>query len=98
MRVDKSNCKEITKVPNIKSAKKRVLVNQKKNEQNKMIKNEVKTAIKKVEALVKEGKIEDAKALIPATFAVIDSACSKGIFHKNNAANKKAKLSKKVNA
>ena len=66
MRVDKSKCKEITKVPNIKSAKKRVLVNQKKNEQNKMIKNEVKTAIKKVDLLVKEGKLDDAKALLPA--------------------------------
>ena len=61
MRVDKSKCKEITKVPNIKSAKKRVLVNQKKNEQNKMIKNEVKTAIKKIDLLVKEGKLDDAK-------------------------------------
>ena len=97
MRVDKSKCKEITKVPNIKSAKKRVLVNQKKNEQNKMIKNEVKTAIKKIDLLVKEGKLDDAKALLPATFSIIDSACSKGVFHKNNASNKKAKLSKKVN-
>jgi len=85
-------------VPNIKSAKKRVLVNQKKNEQNKMIKTAVKTAVKKVDLLVKEGKIDEAKAFLPEAFSIIDSACSKGILHKNNASNKKAKLSKKVNA
>jgi small subunit ribosomal protein S20 len=85
-------------MPNIKSAKKRVLVNQKKNEQNKMIKTAVKTAVKKVDLLVKEGKIDEAKAFLPEAFSIIDSACSKGILHKNNASNKKAKLSKKVNA
>ena len=85
-------------MPNIKSAKKRVLVNQKKNDQNKMIKTAVKTAIKKVDLLVKEGKVDEAKAFIPEAYAIIDSACSKGILHKNNASNKKAKIAKKVNA
>jgi len=84
-------------VPNIKSAKKRVLVNNTKKEENKMIKSQIKTEIKKIEALVKENKIEEAKAQLSVAFKVIDSACSKGILHKNNAANKKAKLSKKVN-
>ena len=84
-------------MPNIKSAKKRVLVNEKKNEENKMIKSSVKTAMKKIEALIKEGKIEEAKALLPETFKVIDSACSKGVIHKNNAANKNAKIAKKLN-
>ena len=83
-------------MPNIKSAKKRVLVNEKKNEENKMIKSSVKTAMKKIEALIKEGKIEEAKVLLPETFKVID-ACSKGVIHKNNAANKKAKIAKKLN-
>ena len=45
---------------NIKSAKKRVLVNDKKTEQNKMIRSAVKTQIKKIDLLVKEGKIEEA--------------------------------------
>ncbi len=85
-------------MPNIKSAKKRVLVNQKKNDQNKMIKTAVKTAIKKVDLLVKEGKVDEAKAFLPEAYAIIDSACSKGILHKNNASNKKAKIAKKVNA
>ena len=82
---------------NIKSAKKRVLVSNKKAAQNKMIKNEVRTYVKKVELLVNEGKTEEAKLALNETFSVIDSAVSKGVLHRNNAANKKAKLSKKVN-
>ena len=69
----------------------------KKAAQNKMIKNEVRTYVKKVELLVNEGKTEEAKLALNETFSVIDSAVSKGVLHRNNAANKKAKLSKKVN-
>lgn len=83
-------------MPNIKSAKKRVIVNTKKTEQNKAIRSAFKTEIKKVEALIKEGKLEEAKAALPEAFKIIDSAASKNIIHDNNAAHKKAKLSKKV--
>lgn len=83
-------------MPNIKSAKKRVIVNNKKTEQNKIIRSAVKTDMKKIDTLVKEGKIEEAKAFLPEVFASIDSACSKNIFHANNASNKKAKLAKKI--
>ncbi len=83
-------------MPNIKSAKKRVLVNAKKTEQNKMIRSAVKTEIKKVDLLIKENNLEEAKAALSSAFAVIDSACAKNIYHKNNAANKKSKLAKKV--
>ena len=85
-------------MPNIKSAKKRVLVNEKKNEQNKAIRSAVKTEIKKIDALIKDNKLEEAKAALSNAFKAIDSACTKNIFHANNAANKKAKLSKKVDA
>ena len=85
-------------MPNIKSAKKRVLVNAKKTEQNKAIRSAVRTEIKKVDLLIKENKLEEAKAALSTAFSVIDSACSKNIFHANNAANKKAKLAKKVDA
>ena len=83
-------------MPNIKSAKKRVIVNQKKTEQNKNIRSEVKTAIKKIENLIKENKIAEAKSLLPETVALIDSASSKNIFHSNNASRKVANLSKKI--
>lgn len=85
-------------MPNIKSAKKRVLVIDKKTEQNKAIRSAYKTEIKKVENLIKEGKLEEAKVQLNSAFAKIDSACSKNIIHANNAANKKAKLAKKLDA
>jgi small subunit ribosomal protein S20 len=85
-------------MPNIKSAKKRVLVINKKTEQNKAIRSAVKTEIKKVDLLIKENKLEEAKVALSNAFAVIDSATSKNIFHANNASNKKAKLAKKVDA
>lgn len=83
-------------MPNIKSAKKRVLVNAKKTEQNKAIRSAVKTEMKKIDLLIKENKLEEAKASLAVAFKVIDSACSKNIFHANNASNKKAKLAKRV--
>lgn len=83
-------------MPNIKSAKKRVLVTQKKTLENKIIKSALKTQIKKFLAAVNAGDKELAEKLYPETVSAIDSAASKGILHKNNAANKKAKLSKKL--
>ena len=85
-------------MPNIKSAKKRVLVLEKKNTQNKMIRSEMKTAIKKFNAAIEAGDAAAAEKLLPATVSVIDSAASKGVIHKNNAANKKSSLAKSLNA
>ncbi len=85
-------------MPNIKSAKKRVLVNAKKTEQNKAIRSLVKTEMKKIDLLLKENKLEEAQAALSVAFATIDSACSKNIIHANNASNKKSKLAKKVDA
>ena len=85
-------------MPNIKSAKKRVLVNAKKTEQNKAIRSAVKTEMKKIDLLIKENKLEEAKASLAVAFKVIDSACSKNIFHANNASNKKAKLAKRIDS
>ena len=85
-------------MPNIKSAKKRVLVNAKKTEQNKMIRSAVKTEMKKIDLLIKENKLEEAKAALSNAFSVIDAACSKNIYHANNAANKKSKLAKRVDS
>ena len=82
---------------NIKSAKKRVLVNQKKADRNTMIKSAVKTEIKKVRTAIEAGnKEEAAKALLAATSA-IDKAESKGIIKKNTAARKVSRLALAVN-
>ena len=85
-------------MPNIKSAKKRVLVIEKKTAVNKAVKSALTTQIKKFLAAVTAGNKEEATKLYPETVSAIDSAASKGILHKNNAANKKAKLAKKLNA
>ena len=82
---------------NIKSAKKRILVTAKKTMRNKMIKSSVKTAIKKVLVAVKADNKEEAKVALKNAIQAIDKACSKGIFHKNNASRKKSRLSKLVN-
>lgn len=82
---------------NIKSAKKRILVNQKKAERNKAIRSRVKTAIKKIEeAIVAEDK-DLAKEYLPQLASEIDRACSKGVMHKKTAARKVSRITKRVN-
>ncbi len=85
-------------MPNIKSAKKRVLVIEKKTMQNKAIKSAMKTQVKKFLTAVEAGDKEAATKLYPETVSVIDGACTKGVIHKNTANNRKAKLAKKLNA
>jgi len=82
---------------NIKSAKKRVLVNRKKAERNKSIKSAVKTSIKKVEAAVAAKDKEAAVAALQNAISTIDKAATKGVYHKNTAARKVSRLSKAVN-
>ena len=82
---------------NIKSAKKRILVTQTKAARNKAIKSEVKTSIKKVEAAVSAKDKAAADAALQNAVSVIEKACSKGVYHKNNAARKVSRLSKLVN-
>ena len=85
-------------MPNIKSAKKRVLVNAKKANINKSEKSEVKTYIKNFNLLLENGNVEEAEKVLSKTVSVIDKAVTKGIFTKNTAANKKSGLVKKFNA
>ena len=82
---------------NIKSAKKRINVIEKKTLRNKMIKSKVKTVIKKVEAAIAAGdKAAAQQALVVAT-SEINKAASKGIYHKNNAARKVSRVAVAVN-
>lgn len=85
-------------MPNIKSAKKRVKVIEKKTLRNSMIKSAYKTTIKKFEKAVEDNKVDEAKALFVEATKKIDQACSKGVIVKNTAARKKSALSKKLNA
>ncbi len=85
-------------MPNIKSAKKRVLVNSKKANINKSEKSEVRTYIKNFNAMLDAGNLQEAEAALPATMAAIDKAVTKNVYAKNTAANKKSGLMKKFNA
>lgn len=82
---------------NIKSAKKRILVNQTKAERNKAIKSKVKTSIKKVNAAIEAKDAEAAKDALKDASIEISKAASKGVFHKKNAARKISRLSVAVN-
>lgn len=82
---------------NIKSAKKRIDVIEKKTLRNKMIKSKVKTVIKKVEAAIAAGDKAAAEANLKVAISEINKAASKGIYHKNNAARKVSRLTIAVN-
>jgi len=82
---------------NIKSAKKRVLVNKVKADRNKAIKSSVKTAIKKVIIAIEAKDQEAAKAALLNATSIIDKATSKGVYHKNYASRKVSRLNKAVN-
>ena len=83
---------------NIKSAKKRILVTEIRTARNKSIRSEVKTATKKVEAAVAANDKDAAKVALTNAISVIESAASKGVYHKNNAGRKVSRLTKLVNA
>ncbi|WP_426995864.1 30S ribosomal protein S20 [Pseudarthrobacter sp. N5] len=83
---------------NIKSQKKRILTNEKARLRNNAVKSELKTAIRAVNTAVESTDKEAAAAALVAAGRKLDKAVSKGVLHKNNAANRKSAISKKVNA
>ncbi len=82
---------------NIKSAKKRILVNRTKADRNKAIKSSVKTAMKKVFAAIEAGDKAAANEALVAATKTIEMAATKGVYHKNNAARKVSRLALAVN-
>lgn len=82
---------------NIKSAKKRILVNRTKAERNKSIRSGVKTAIKKVYAAIEANDKAAATEALTAATSTINKAASKGVYHKNNASRKVSRISLAVN-
>ena len=83
-------------MPNIKSAKKRVLVSEANNQRNKAYRSALRTAVKKADAAI-ESKDANAGDAVKAAVKKIDQAVSKGIIHKNNAAHKKSALVTRLN-
>ena len=85
-------------MPNIKSAKKRVKIIEKKTLTNNMIKSAYKSAVKKFEQAVAAGNKAEATTLMSEATKKVDQACTKGVIVKNTAARKKSSMSKKLNA
>ena len=83
-------------MPNIKSAKKRVLVSKANYEHNKAYRSALRTAVKKADAAI-DAKSADAAEAVKAAVKVIDKAAVKGLIHKNNAAHKKSALVNRYN-
>ena len=79
---------------NIKSAKKRIKVIEKKTLRNKMIKSATKTAIKKVTNAPTKAA---SQAELAKAISAIDKAVAKGVYHKNTASRKKSRLTKMIN-
>ena len=84
-------------MPNIKSAKKRVLVSQAKAAQNKAAKSAIKTNLKKFEAAVAEGNRSEAEGAYKVAVKAVDQAVGHGLLHRNNAARKKSSMTIKLN-
>lgn len=81
-------------MPNIKSAKKRVLVANDRNAKNRAIKTALKTKIKKFDAATGD----EAQVAYKVAVKSVDQAVAKGVMHKNTAARRKSQLTKKLNA
>ncbi|MBQ2320894.1 MAG: 30S ribosomal protein S20 [Lachnospiraceae bacterium] len=82
---------------NIKSAKKRILVDRRNAERNKSIKSKVKTAIKNVDAAIAANDKAAASQALTVAISEINRAASKGIFHKKTASRKISRLTIAVN-
>jgi small subunit ribosomal protein S20 len=84
-------------VANIKSQKKRIKTAEKARMRNKAVRSELKTAVKHVRAAVEAGDLEAAQAAANKAGRLLDKAASKGIIHKNQAAERKSGVQKLVN-
>ena len=85
------------KVPNIKSQKKRVKTNEKARIRNKAVRSELKTAVKDVRVAVDAKDATKAQEAANKACRLLDKAASKGIIHKNQAAERKSGVQKLAN-
>ncbi|MCR4963651.1 MAG: 30S ribosomal protein S20 [Firmicutes bacterium] len=84
-------------MPNIKSAKKRVLIAEVRKNRNMAAKSRMKTQLKKFAAAVEDGNKDAAQRELLASVSVLDKSAAKGVIHKNAAARKKSNLYKAFN-
>jgi small subunit ribosomal protein S20 len=87
-------------VPNIKSAIKRVKVSERRRLRNRMVKSAVRTYVRTAERNINNSRVDEAttRSSVGRALQALDAAASKGVLHKNNAARRKSRLMKKLNA
>ena len=84
-------------MPNIKSAKKRVLIAEARRQRNTVAKSQMKTQLKKFSAAIAGGDQQTAAAQLKASVSVLDKTAAKGVIHKNAASRRKANLYRAYN-
>jgi small subunit ribosomal protein S20 len=85
-------------VANIKSQIKRNKTNQKANDRNRAVKSEIKTTVRQAREAISSGDKDKAQAAVKAAATKLDKAVSKGVLHKNQAANRKSAIAKQAAA
>jgi small subunit ribosomal protein S20 len=83
-------------MPNIESAIKRMRQDRKRRQANRSKRSRMRTEIKKFRSLVAEQKVDEARAMLPSLFSVIDKTAQKGVIHANTAARYKSRLAKSI--
>jgi len=84
-------------VANIKSQEKRILTNERARLRNQSVKSSLRTAVRGFRAAVEAGDKDKAAELLASTSRKLDQAATKGVIHKNQAANKKSALALALN-
>ncbi len=90
--------KRVTGVANIKSQKKRILTNEKARLRNKAVKSGLRTHVRRFNEAVAEGDTAKAQELAKSATRALDKAATKGVIHKNQAANRKSAIAAKAAA
>lgn len=83
---------------NIKSQMKRIKTNEKARQRNKAVRSEVRSYVRVVRENIAAGNKEEAQQAYAVAARKLDKAVSKGVLHKNNAANRKSRLATQINA
>ena len=84
-------------MPNIKSAKKLLKLQEKRRQRNLAVRSRVKTAIRKLNLAIAAGELETAKDAYVNVARLLDKAATKGVVHKNTASRYKSRLMLKIN-
>jgi small subunit ribosomal protein S20 len=83
-------------VANIKSQIKRIKQNEKAHQRNKAVKSELRTYVRKFREAAETGNVDEATTAMRAASRKLDKAVSKGVIHKNQAANRKSAIAKRL--